>query len=182
MVVEVAILPADLADDVALVDTLCRLVNGAYEFAEAGMWRHVYARTSISEMCAAIRSEQVAAARLGGRLVGSIFIRELDTQTGWFGALAVEPAYGGRGIGRELVAFAERRASAAGLIKMQLEVLTPTEADTTHSQLLAQWYGRLGYQEIARSPMEDFEPEALPFLAVPCQVVVHLKQLGAEVT
>ena len=182
MVVEVAILPSELAGDAALVDTLCRVVNGAYEFAEAGMWRHHYARTSVSEMGAAIRGEQVAAARLRGRLVGSICTRELDSERGWFGALAVEPAYGGRGIGRELVAFAEGRALSAGLTKMQLEVLTPTEADTTHSQLLAQWYRRLGYREIARSPMEDFEPEALPFLVAPCQIVVHLKQLGTEIT
>ena len=179
---EIVILPAAQADDAALLDALCRVVNGAYEFAEAGMWRYQYARTSVGEMSAAIRDEQVAAARLDGRLVGSICTRELDNERGWLGALAVAHPYSGRGIGRELVVFAEKRALSAGLTKMQLEVLTPTEADTTHSQLLAQWYWRLGYREVARSPMEDFEPEALPFLAAPCQIVVHLKRLGPEVT
>ena len=65
---------------------------------------------------------------------------------------------------------------------MQLELLIPTELEIAHSQMLAQWYRRLGYREVSRSPMEDFEPEALPFLATPCQIVVHRKQLGPDAT
>lgn len=174
--------PAALADDAAFLETLCRVINGAYELAEAGMWRSSYARTSVSEMSSAVRGEHVAAANLDGRLVGSICTRERDSDTGWLGALAVEPAYGGHGIGRELVAFAERRAWSAGLTRMQLELLIPTELEIAHSQMLAQWYRRLGYREVSRSPMEDFEPEALPFLATPCQIVVHRKRLGPDAT
>ena len=175
---EVTMLPAASADDATLVDALCQVVNEAYEVAETGIWRQNYARTSVREVFAAIRSEQVAAARLSGRLVGSVFIRKLDSETGWFGALAVAPAHGGRGIGRELVAFAERWALSAGLTRMQLEVLVSTEVEIAYLQRLAQWYWRLGYRGVSRSPLEEFEPDALPFLATPCQVIVQIKPLS----
>ena len=47
--------PAALADDAAFLETLCRVINGAYELAEAGMWRSSYARTSVTEMSSAVR-------------------------------------------------------------------------------------------------------------------------------
>jgi GNAT superfamily N-acetyltransferase len=173
-------LAADDASDLALLDTLCRVVNEAYALAEAGLWRHDYARTSVTEMSAAIRRGQVAVARLDNRPVGSIGTRQLDSETGWFGVLAVDPPYGARGIGRELVAFAESRAASAGSTTMQLELLAPTQIKHAHSELLADWYRRLGYREVSRSSLLDVEPEALPFLATPCEIVVHRKQLGPQ--
>src|SRR5947209_7912807 len=172
-------LPAAAASDLGLVDTLCRVVNEAYALAEAGLWRDDYARTSVSEMSAAIRAGHVAAARLDNRLVGSIWTRQLDSETGWFGVLAVDPAHGARGIGRELVAFVESRAASAGSTTMQLELLAPTQIKQPHSELLAKWYHRIGYREVSRSSLLDVEPDALPFLATPCEIVVHRKQLDA---
>lgn len=179
-VAEVAMLPASVADDVDVVDALCRLVNSAYEIAEVGMWRGTYARTSVTELAAAVGAGLVAAARVDGCVVGSISMRQLDGITGWFGMLAVDPSLSGRGLGRELVAFAERRAKSAGLKQMQLELLAPIEADITHLRLLAEWYQRLGYREVARTSLADVEPEAVPFLAVPCQIVVQVKPLAAD--
>ena len=175
---QVAMLPATAADDDELVDALCRVINSAYEVAEVGMWRGTYARTSVTELAAAVRAGLVAVARLDGRVVGSICMRQLDGMTGWFGMLAVDPSLGGRGLGRELVAFVERRARSAGLTQMQLELLTPTDVDIAHSRLLAQWYHRLGYREVSRRSLAEVEPEAVPFLAVQCQVVVQVKPLA----
>ena len=177
---EVAMLPAASADDATLADALCQVVNEAYEVAEAEIWRQSYPRTSVREVSAAIRDGQAVAARLSGRLVGSVFLRKLDSETGWFGALAVTPAHSGHGIGRELVAFAERWARSARLTRMQLEVLIPVEAEIAYSQRLAHWYRRLGYREVSHCPLEEIEPGATPFLATPCQVVIHIKPLGPE--
>lgn len=175
-------LPAGRAGDAALVDTLCEVVNRAYALAEAEIWRDQYARTSPAEMAAAIRGEQVAVAHLDDRLVGSICTRALDAVTGWFGVLAVDPAYGDRGFAGKLVAFAETRAAAAGLTTMQLELLVPNEHASTHSQLLTAWYERLGYREVGRRALADVEPDALPFLATPCDIAVYHKMLGRHPT
>ena len=179
-VVEVAMLPASVADDVDLVDALCRVVNSAYESAEVGVWRGTYLRTSVTELSAAVRAGLVAVARVDGRVVGSICMRQLDVTTGWFGMLAVDPSLGGQGLGRKLVAFAERRSMSAGMTQMQLELLAPIEVDIAHLRLLAQWYQRLGYREVARASLADNEPEAVPFLAVPCQIVVQVKPLAPD--
>jgi GNAT superfamily N-acetyltransferase len=181
-VAEIALLPADLAEDAAFVHTLCGIVNEAYKLAEAGLWRDDYERMSVSEMATAIRGGQVAAARLDGRLVGSIFTRELDGEMGWFGVLAVDPAYGERGIGRQLVAFVEGRALSAGWTTMQLELLVPLEVDIAHSQRLVEWYRRIGYREVSRVSLADVEPDALLFLTTPCEVVVHRKPLRTDAT
>jgi ribosomal protein S18 acetylase RimI-like enzyme len=161
---------------------LCEIVNRAYALAEAGIWHGQYARTSPAEMAAAIRGEQVVVAHLDDHLVGSICTRTLGGVTGWFGVVAVDPPYGGRGVGRELVAFAETRAAAAGSTTMQLELLVPNDHSITHTQLLTAWYERIGYREVGRRALADVEPDALPFLAMACDIAVYHKALGSDST
>jgi hypothetical protein len=91
--------------------------------------------------------------------------------------LAVEQTDGGRGIGGELVAYAERRAGLGGASRMQLELLVPLQSHA-HTDRLAAWYGLLGYHEIERRDLADVEPTAVPFLAIPCDVAVMQKRLA----
>ena len=85
-------------------------------------------RTDSGEVRTAISAGEVAAAQLDGAIVGALFVRLLDPETGWFGAMGVDPEFGGRGIGGRLVAFAEQRAAAAGARSMQLEMLVPARS------------------------------------------------------
>ena len=168
------------ADDPELVADISALVNRAYEFAEEGLWHGGVARTTLPETYDAITAGEVVVARDDGRLVGSIRTRQLDSETGWFGVLAVDQTQGRRGIGGRLVAFAESRAMLAGASRMQLELLVPGQAHE-HTDRLATWYGRLGYQETERRDLADVEPSAVSFLAIPCDVAVMRKQLAAPV-
>jgi ribosomal protein S18 acetylase RimI-like enzyme len=78
----------------------------------------------------------------GGRVVGVLVIRpngaalELEN-------IAVHPSFQGRGYGRELIAFAERRARALGLTEVSLYT---NEAMVENLRL----YPRLGFVETGR--------------------------------
>ena len=85
------------ADDRALV-AIAALVNHAYEVAEEGLCHGGVARTTTAETAEVMTGGQVAVARNGGRVVGSIGTQLLGSETGWFGVLAVDQA--GRSTGR----------------------------------------------------------------------------------
>ena len=177
--IEIEVLLPVAADDPELVAEITALVNRAYEVAEHWLWHAGVTRTTITEMADAITDGQVVVARDRGRLVGSIRTRWLDSETGWFGVLAVEQTDSGRGIGGELVAYAEHRAESGGACTMQLELLVPLRSHA-HTDRLAAWYGRLGYRETERRDLADVEPTAVPSLAIPCEVAVMRKRLGAS--
>lgn len=174
--IEIEVLPAVAADDIGLVGTICELVNRAYEVAEQGFWRDRYLRTTFAETAEAIAREELAVARLDGRVAGSVCTRRLDSRTGWFGALAVAAACSGRGLGGALVRFVEEHAASAGASTMQLELLVP-RPEHPHASLLAAWYVRLGYREVERREIAELFPAALPFLAAECDVAVMRKPL-----
>jgi ribosomal protein S18 acetylase RimI-like enzyme len=92
----------------------------------------------------------------------------------WFGALTVDPEYGGRGIGRQLVAHVEADAAANGKTVMTLEAMI---ADPPHEGLerIFAWYQRLGYREVGRQdPWEAF-PQYMPF-AVPSLDLIRMRK------
>ncbi len=153
------------------------LVNRAYVLAEEGMWRTGVARTTVDETVEAISRRELAVAWEHGQLVGAIRSRRLDPGTGWFGALAVDVAHGGRGVGAQLVAFAETRARSSGESTMQLELLVPLDAHP-HTERLAAWYLRRGYGEVRRCGLAEVEPDAVPFAAVALEVAVMQKPLA----
>lgn len=112
MATEIVLLGAKSSQDDLLVSQVCELVNRAYTVAEAGMWRTALSRTTASETATAMQEGELAVAYEDGQLVGAIRSRLDDVHTGWFGALAVDDAYGGRGAGGQLVRFVERATSA----------------------------------------------------------------------
>jgi GNAT superfamily N-acetyltransferase len=176
-VIDVELLNQDAADDTDLVDTVVRVVNRAYTTAEAQLWRRPLPRTNADEVRAAIRVGETAVARLDGVIVGSLFVRMLDADTGWFGALGVDPTVGGRGIGGRLVAFAERRAITLGASEMQIEVLLPTTA-AAYSERLSGWYGLLGYRPVSSRELVDFDPDSVADALVDIRVVTMRKRLS----
>ncbi|MEO8242406.1 MAG: GNAT family N-acetyltransferase [bacterium] len=67
----------------------------------------------------------------------------------YLGKLAVEPNLQGRGLGHQMMAFAEDRARTLGLPRVQLE--TRVELAENHH-----FYQRLGYIEIARTAHDGY--------------------------
>jgi GNAT superfamily N-acetyltransferase len=157
------------------VETLAALVNEVYAASENGLWSKGAARTSPSELAAL--AGQIAVAWLDGRPAGCVRVRRVDESVSEFGLLAAAPAYQGLGVGRALVAYAERRALSEGSRVMRLELIVPREWTHPSKAFLAGWYGRLGYRPVRRSTLEDAHPELVASQATPCEVVVYEKPL-----
>jgi GNAT superfamily N-acetyltransferase len=172
----VSLLDAGSADDANTVDQLVALVNRAYSEAERGIWTRDLDRTNPAEVATTISRRELAAATLDGRLVGSVFTRLLDDRTGWFGALAVDPGFGGRGVGRRLVEFCEQHALAGGAHAMQLELLVP-DRPHAHTDRLAGWYTGLGYRHVEDRDLAELDPDSVAYAVVPIHVSVMRKSL-----
>ena len=77
-----------------------------------------------------VAAGEMAVARAETRIVGSVRVRMLDEETGFFGLLAVHPDDQGSGVGRELIRFAEQLARERGAGQMELRLLVPREQTT----------------------------------------------------
>lgn len=85
----------------------------------------------------AVQPELLLVALEGDRLVGSVMVG-YEGHRGWINYLAVAPDLRRRGLGRELMAEAERRLLALGCPKVNLQVRAGNEA-------VVAFYERLGY-------------------------------------
>src|SRR5690242_12093953 len=84
----VEVLPAEAAADGATVRHVVELVNKVYAAAEDGLWQQGATRTTRDEIVGFIRAGQIVVARLDDRIVGSIHVRRLDSDTAETGMLA----------------------------------------------------------------------------------------------
>lgn len=174
------VLPASSAIHAETVTTITSLVNGVYATSEHGLWIEGALRTTEAEVADLIRRGEIAAATSGGDILGSVRIQRLDATTGEFGMLAADPDHRGVGIGRGLVAFAEKWALDQGLASMQLEVLAPRAWSHPSKVFLMQWYERIGYRRIRTGALDEAHPALAPLLATPCDFAVYRKELTAH--
>jgi GNAT superfamily N-acetyltransferase len=174
---EVLLLPAAAAADAALVGGLCALVNRAYALGEVGLWRDGAARVGEGEMARLIRAGEVAVATLGPATIGCIRVQRLDARTGELGMLAAAEDHRGAGVGRLLVAFAERLSAARGLDTMQLELLVPVDRAHPDKERLHAWYTRLGYRVVRIGDLGEDYPHLVPLLAIPCVMRIYHRPL-----
>jgi GNAT superfamily N-acetyltransferase len=164
------------ADD-EFVAHVVDLVNRVYAEAEEGIWRDGATRTNAQEVAAIIRAGQLAVARLNGQLVGAVRVQRLSDSLGEFGMLVAAPEHRGAGIGRRLVAFAERWARDQGLRRIQLELLVPRTWSHPVKEFLRDWYTRIGYRPVRTGCLETAYPALEPQLATPCDFVIYHKNL-----
>jgi ribosomal protein S18 acetylase RimI-like enzyme len=93
----------------------------------------------------AFQPELLLVAEDGGQLVGTA-MAGYDGHRGWLYSLAVKPAGRRSGVGRMLVAEAERRLATLGCRKINLQVRSTNEA-------VIGFYRRLGYEVEERVSM-----------------------------
>ncbi len=128
-------------------------------------------------LIAGARSRLIVLDDEGGGLLGCCQLEDRGEGHTYLGTLAVRPRQQGGGVGRRLVAEAERRAvEAFGATAMEMTVVEQQLA-------LRAWYGRLGFAptgEMRPFPYDD------PNNAVPLRdalaFVVLRKDLGAHAT
>jgi len=91
---------------------------------------------------ALIRDGEVWVLAEGGEVLGVLVIRPAEDHL-FVDNVAVAPGHQGRGLGRELVAFAEEQATAYGLSEVRLYT-----NEKMHENLAV--YARLGFEESGR--------------------------------
>jgi GNAT superfamily N-acetyltransferase len=178
--VDVRLLAPAAGEDAGLVEQLTELVNSVYATAEHGLWRDGATRTTPSEVSRLIAAREIAVATAGDRVVGAVRIQALSDATGEFGMLVADPEYRGIGVGRALIAFAERHCRDRGVRAMQLELLVPRTWRHPTKVFLDDWYRRIGYRVIRTISLDDMHAELSPLLATPCQLVVYEKPLEGK--
>ena len=172
-------LKQEAGHDDQLVQHLAGLINDVYAVAERGLWREGATRTTAVELAALIASEQIVAAiSSAGEIVGSVRIRTVSDRVSEFGMLVSAPDQRGRGIGANLVEFAELHSREHGRHAMQLELLVPRSWKHPAKEQLKLWYSRLGYRRIGTRNVDDTYPEFAALLATPCHIEVHEKTLN----
>jgi GNAT superfamily N-acetyltransferase len=86
----------------------------------------------------------------GTALLGCVYA-ELRSAHGYVGLLSVDPVRQGCGLGRQLMAVAEKYFSAAGCTAVDLRIISARPE-------LLRFYGKLGYAETGISPMSIDAP------------------------
>jgi ribosomal protein S18 acetylase RimI-like enzyme len=97
---------------------------------------------------ALIRAGEVWVWDEGGEVLGLLVMRPAEDHL-YMGNVAVAPGHQGRGLGRELVAFAEERATAYGLSEVRLYT-----NEKMHENLAV--YAKLGFEETGRGVDGDY--------------------------
>jgi GNAT superfamily N-acetyltransferase len=179
MTAEVEQLAPDEARDPALIGELVRIVNEAYAVGEAGLWLEGTTRTEASEIGETIRSGEMLAATVEGRLVGCAYVRQLDADTADVSLVSAALDRWGTGIGRELMRSAEDLMRSRGVTTMQLELLVPKGWIHPEKERLRRWYERLGYRVVRSAPFEQVAAHLAPQLATPCEFLVFRKSLAS---
>lgn len=183
--IQISFPDASLADNETFARQLTNFINSVYIGGEAEFWKGgKLERCQPPEVRDLIRSAELAIAwRKGspqteGRdVVGCIKMQMVDEKTSTFGLLTSDPAYRGKGIGRELVRFAETWAKQQGAVVMQMELLY---ADGWHHPLktrLGEWYERAGYEFVRSMSFAEMFPELSKLLDKPCNLRVYQKPL-----
>jgi GNAT superfamily N-acetyltransferase len=175
--VSIDFLPPTAADDPALVADLTRRINAAYGAAEEELWFPGNERIESTRVAEIVQAGELAVARIDERVVGSIRIRAPEAKAGYFGLLAVDPAEQGRGIGRDLIRFAEDVSRERGADWMELRLLVPGAGTNPGKTLLYDWYSRLGYETTERADFAETHPEFVDTARMPLDVLTMRKRL-----
>lgn len=144
---------------------IARVVNAAYRRAEAFFIDGD--RTTEEEIVAFLGRGAFLLAERGGALLGSVYVEDRGDH-GYIGLLSVDPTLQGAGLGRTLMAAAERMLADAGRPRVELVVVSLRLE-------LPPWYRKQGYREVGTRP---FPPHAPNFK--PCHYVVMSKRLSAR--
>lgn len=174
---DIRVLPAEAAQDVALMRAVAELINTVYADAERGQWLPGATRTTAAKITALTRAGEILVARRNGDVVGAMRMRLLDADTGETGMLAADPAHRGSGIGRALRGFATDLLRERGVTTLRIELLAPRDWQQPSKQFMAEWNERCGYRVVRQGAFEDEYPDLAPLLATPCDYIIYHKAL-----
>lgn len=154
------------------------LVNDAFGYGEEGMWKGETTRTSVEELREKIKAEQLVIAEQGKFIIGIILVHKTeDIDVAEFSMLAVHSEFMQRGVGRQLVEYAENWAVSKEMTTMRLELLAPADWQQASKEFLTKWYLRLGYRPKGIRSFEKEFPHLAPSLKTTCVLTEWTKRL-----
>lgn len=161
---EIEITPAEIGDAQALTD----LINEAYAIEAFFVEGPRVERAAVERQI--VTGSFYKAEGPGRELLGCVLYQEParesdDRDEAYFGLLAVAPSAQGRGLGRRLVRFVERRATTRGKVRMGLRVVD-LRAE------LGPWYAKQGYRVVGSEPFSNPERQKRP-----CRFLLLVKDL-----
>lgn len=136
-----------IIDNLSEDEIVCmhEILRHAYAVTEIDIWGENYVRINWNEFVDLIRKDEIILARMKNEIVGSIHTFKISDNSFSFGLLSVDFTKKGNGIGRLLIAAAEKRAIDSGATIMELEILKPKDTEISIKKVLHDWYLRLGY-------------------------------------
>ncbi|MDB0037916.1 GNAT family N-acetyltransferase [bacterium] len=143
------------------------IMRDAYARTEIEIWGENYLRMPQSEYEALIDEGKITTAVLDNKIVGSVYSRNIDTETSTFGLLAVHRDFGGRGIGSKLIEAVEERAKREGSKYINIEILCPRDFKVAIKDRLRMWYEGMGYEFTHEENFQDRRPDRAKDLVVP---------------
>jgi GNAT superfamily N-acetyltransferase len=125
-------------------------------------------RTSSEKVRALFQSGSFLLAESQSSLVGCVYLEPRGSR-GYLGLLSVDRICEGQGLGRRLMDAAEQQARRAGLVALDLRIISP------RAEALLPFYLKLGYAQTGLAPMD---PATKP--TVPCHYVTMVKILAPQ--
>ncbi|MDG1333364.1 MAG: GNAT family N-acetyltransferase [Crocinitomicaceae bacterium] len=156
---------------------LFEIMRDAYARTEIEIWGKNYLRMPQNEYETLINEGRIIGAILDNQIVGSIYSRNIDTDTSTFGLLAVHRDFGGLGIGTALVEAVEDRAKIEGSKYMSLEILRPRDFKVPIKDRLRNWYEAMEYAFTHHENFQDRRPDRAKDLKVPSVFDCYRKKL-----
>jgi GNAT superfamily N-acetyltransferase len=150
---------AAVADD---VPRIVALLNAAFAMERAFIDRD---RTSADEITAYLGTGTfLVVDGEAGALVSCMYLEQRGDRV-YLGMLAIDPTQQGRGLGREMMAVAERHAASIGCSAIDIRIVNRRTE-------LPPFYRRLGFVDSGTEPFED------PQLTQPCHFIRMTKEVG----
>ncbi len=141
--------------------TIIPFDNAAHRSQVAAFWESVFGYKTahsnphlVIDKKLAVKDDLFFVAVDDTMVVGTV-MAGYDGHRGWIYSLAVAPSHRRQGLGKHLLAHAERALTAIGCIKINLQIMEGNEK-------VAAFYTALGYAEENRISMGKRIPENIP--------------------
>ncbi|OFZ56995.1 MAG: hypothetical protein A3D92_20715 [Bacteroidetes bacterium RIFCSPHIGHO2_02_FULL_44_7] len=141
------------------IEGMYGLMIDAYALTEVEIWGVGYQRMPLNEYLEILQKGEILFAQIKGEIVGTIHCYPAGEDRYSFGLLAANFSKKGLGIGRKLIAAAEKFARAKGAKYMSLEILRPRDFEVPIKTQLHEWYTRQGYRRTTSMSFLERKPE-----------------------
>ena len=159
------------------VGFLILMINQVYDDSEGNIWKKEHQRIAKPRLLEIIAKKELLLAVAGTEICGCIHLEPMDGTIFKFKMLVANPKFKGKGVGSVLVNFAEEEARKNGALKMQLELLVPTEFEHPDKVFLNKWYTRIGYQKVAEESVDAAHDGLSKLLKTACLAEIYQKVL-----